>query len=1183
MRRLALHSSCTLALCLFALSSVASAQKITGGITGTVIDPSGAAVAGAGIAVTDEATGKTFQTTSQTDGTFQVIELPPGNYAVKTEAKGFAKTRVEHVLVQVATVTTVTVKLTMGETNQEVVVSAADVTKVDTVSTTVGGIVTEQQIGQLAISGRNVMALAQLEPGVQLRDGSDVDPTKNNSTVVSIEGRSGRETRNQWDGLSVQDPMFGGTAVNIGLDSIEEFQVAEATHNPAQSVASGGAINIVSRRGGNQLNGSAFGFFRGGPFAAKIAPVYTPYDFYQVGGRLGGAIIKDKLFFFADFERTDDRDSFYANPPPFTTLQGAFAKPFTDNFGLVRLDWTPTKRFSLFVRESYGWNGGISGTPSLGASSLNGFTNHTRSNIQAVSATLVSSNWTQEWKYGRVGFDLNMGGAPSLPTPLDSMGRAYNITVDGGSTLNVGPSFLAPEIEKARDSEIKYDVGWIGGHHTLRFGVDLTYEKFYVDFPLFLLGPQLNTTSTATGVPDPTTPFDYPLQSFILGNGLGIDQIQPIFGFPNGGFYNWQPAGYIHDTWSLPHRFNVNFGLRYMYQSGIFNSNLKRDPSLNQFQPGYAKSTTPPKLDFAPEAGFAWDPTGSGKTVIRAAAGLYYEDLTLEEYYIDPPSFLPTNVGLSIPFVGPGLALTDPRSGSPFVAGDPLATSFGFPNGTGANQLAPLFGQPISSVATQVNNLAALLQQASVQASTGTAPTLFQTTNQISNNLLGTTTWTPYPITPRTFQFNVGVQRELRRGMTMTVGYTRVHAYDFGLIMDKNHVGNASVSDFDPTVATAAIAAGNASVGCPNNATAAAVNCAIAKNATIATYGAVGLGEGPAFQGFAFRGQNPSFGTMDYFVPHGVTNYNGLSVQIEGRGGAVDTKGLTWIRGNQMTITYTLSRMTGNVRATSVGRPAEIGAFASTWDNNNPNRFVGPMGLDRTNIFNFATVTEIKGGFRFSQITHLWTAYPQNTLLPTGLGLGVAAGTQGPDGCAGGPEEIFCTDVTGDGTTNDLLPNAGGPGQYGRGLKGASGLNSAISAYNSKFANQLTPAGQLLVSQGLFSTTQLQQLGAVMPTIPLAPSGQAGLDSVVQTDLRFSYHRKFWDRLEVEPSFDMFNTFNHVQFDPPNNLLDGNLRGTIGTINGTLPGQRVNVRTRGSGTFDLGAPRTLQAGLRLSF
>ena len=708
--------------CLFVFLSSASAQKTTGSITGTVVDPSGAAVPGATVLVVDEATGKALQTVSKTDGAFAVIELLPGSYSVTADATGFSRVKLEHVLVQVVTVTPVRVQLSIGATNQEVIVSSADSTRVDTVSTEVGGIVNAQQIEQLAISGRNVMALAQLEPGVQLRDGSDIDPTKNNSTVISIQGRSGRETRYEWDGLSVQDPMFGGTAVNIGLDSIEEFQVAEATHNPAQSVASAGAVNIVSRRGGNEFHGSGFGFLRDHRFAARIAPVETPYDFYQLGGRLGGAILKDKLFFFTDLERTDSRDSFYANPPIFTTLQGTYSKPFSDNFGVARLDWTPNSRLSMFARQSYEWNQGVSGTPSLGASYLNGFDNHTRNNIQAFGASLAASHWTQELKYGRVSFDLAMTGAPSLPTPRDSKGRAYNITIDGGTTLNLGPSFLAPEIEKARDSEFSYDAGWVGAHHTLRFGGDLTYEKFYTTFPLYSLGPQLNSASTATGVADPTSPFDYPLQSFILGNGLGVETTRPIFGYPNGGWYNWQPAGYVHDTWSLPHRLTVNFGIRYMYQSGIFDSWLKRDPTINQFIPGYGDKTTSPKSNLAPEAGFAWDPTGSGKTVVRSAIGLYYEDLTLEEYYIDPPAFVPTNIGLSTPFVGPGVPLIDPVTGSPFAAGDPLAASFGFPNGTGASQLAPLFGQPISDVATQVNSLAGLLQAASVSAAERCGP-----------------------------------------------------------------------------------------------------------------------------------------------------------------------------------------------------------------------------------------------------------------------------------------------------------------------------------------------------------------------------------------------------------------------------------------------------------------------------
>jgi hypothetical protein len=1170
--------------CPFVMLSSLSAQRITGGIKGAVTDASGSAVPGVTIAVIDEATRKTLQTKSQADGIFEVIDLLPGNYTVTAEAQGFAEVKLEHVVVEVAAVASITLKLSVGQISQVITVSAADRTQVDTVSTEVGGVVNSQEIEQLALSGRNVMDLAQLQPGVQLRDASDIDPTKNNMEVISLQGRSGRETRTQWDGLSVQDPMFGGPAVNVGLDAIQEFQVAEAVHDPAQSVASSGAINMITRRGGNDLHGSGFGFFRDHRFAARIAPVATPYDRYQVGGRLGGAIVKDKLFFFTDIERTDTRDSFYANPPIFTSLKGTYPKPFTDNFGVIRSDWTPTSRLSVFARESYGWNRGVVGFPSLGAQYLDGFTNYTNNHIQAVGASLTSSRWTQDWRYGRVSFKVLAGGAPDLPTPRDALGRPYNITVDGGATLAIGPNFVAPEVLKARTNDAKDEIGWVGSHHVLRFGADLTYEEFAADTAVSSLGPTINTVGSATGVVDPTSPYGYPLESMSLGNGLGYPSVMPALGLPHGGFLNWQPAGYIHDTWSLEHHVSLNFGLRYMYQSGIFNSNIKRDPSINQFIPGYGNSTTQPKRDFAPEAGVAWDPTGQGKTVIRSAAGLYYEAITFEEYYLDPISFIPTNIGLNIVSLSPGTPLIDPRSGAAFSAGDPLATANGYPHGTGANQLAPLFGQPISTVASQINDLQALFQAASLQASTSSAPTLFQTTHQISYNLFGTTAWTPHPVDPRTLDFNIGAQHEFRSGLTMTVEYVKVRALDFPLVVDKNHVGNASGANFDPNLAAAAISAGNSSVGCPANAAATAINCAIAKGANIATYGSAGLGEGPAFQGFAFRGQNPNFGVMDYFLPQGGSNYNGMNIRLDSHSGPMAKKDLTWMKGNEMTVSYALSRLTGNVRGTA-GRLAEIGAFASAWDNNNTDgsKVSGPMGLDRTQMFNISTITEIKGGFRFSQITHLFSAFAQNTLLPTGLGLGVASGTQAPDGCAGGAEEIFCTDVTGDGTTNDLLPGVR-PGQFGRGLKGSSGLNKAISSYDDQSASHLTPAGQLLVNQGLFSTSQLQQLGAVMPHIPLAPQGQAGLDPLLLTDVRIAYHRKISERGgELETSLDVFNLFNRTSFDPPNNTLDGNLRGTIGTINGTLPSQRVNVRTRGSGTFEAGARRALQAGIRLTF
>jgi hypothetical protein len=1166
---------CWTLVCFIVLSADVRAQRTTGSIRGTVTEPSGAVVAGARITATDEATGNTRVTASRSDGTFEIIELLPSKYTVTVEAHGFRTFRVEHLVVIVAGVTPVTAKLTVGEAHEEVTVVAASGAQVETVSTEVGGVINTQEIEQLAIVGRNVMDLAQLEPAVQLRDGGDLDPTKNNTTAVSIEGRGGRETQVQWDGLSVWDPSVGGTVVNIGLDSVQEFQVAEATLNPAQSVASGGAINIVSRRGGNVLHGSGFGFFRDKRFAAEEGPVTTPYDRYQTGGHVGGAIVKDRAFFFLDAERTNTRDSFFADPPLFPSLQGYYGKPFKDNFLDGRIDWNVSKGLTMFARQSYGWNQGVTGTPSLGNTNLAGFTNKDTNNISAIGATLVSgSHWTHDWRYGHVAYSEGLIGDPSLPLPTDSLGRGYGVEIDSGAALTMGAPWLADQYVKVRLNEAKYDAGWVRGHHTLTFGADLYHSTTAIFDPIGAEGPVLNSFSTLGAG---SNPFTYPLVYVLFGNRQGYGWETPGLGFPHGNVDNWIPAGFIHDTWSLAHHINLNYGLRYTYMSGIVNPDIKRSPLLNQFAPGFGNNTTTPKKNFAPQLGVAWDPSkkGDGKTVIRAAGGLYYENLSTDSFYEDSASFIPSSIALAIGFLSPGLGLNDPRTGVPFPSGDPLATSFGYPNGTSASVLAPLFYQPINSVATPVNNLVALFQAASaLNALNPSAPSLFDIYHEISWSTLGTAAFTPNPRTPRVAQFNIGMQRQLRPGLIFTAEYVKVRGMDFPVIVDFNHVGNASAADFDPNAAVAAISATNASLNCPASASAAAINCAILAGAKISSYGAYGLGAGPAFQGFAFRGKNPNFGYMDYLDPIGNTYYNAMNLRLEGRSGPVNKRGFTWMKANNLSFTYALSRLTGTIRPFAFTEQADQTLNTLAWDNNNPegSQFRGPMGLDRTHMFNISTITEIKGGFRFSQITHLFTAFPQNTLIPTGLA-----------DCEGGPEEIFCSDVTGDGTTGDLLPTAGGPGQYGRGLKGASGLNKAITAYNNQFAGNLTPSGQLLVSQGLFTTMQLQQLGAVMPNLPPAPTDQARLSPLLLTDIRIAYHHKLGERVEVEPSLDVFNIFNRTGYDAPANVLSSVLNGALGSINGTPSDQRTNFIQRGSGTFEMGARRVLQAGIRLTF
>jgi hypothetical protein len=187
----------------------------------------------------------------------------------------------------------------------------------------------------------------------------------------------------------------------------------------------------------------------------------------------------------------------------------------------------------------------------------------------------------------------------------------------------------------------------------------------------------------------------------------------------------------------------------------------------------------------------------------------------------------------------------------------------------------------------------------------------------------------------------------------------------------------------------------------------------------------------------------------------------------------------------------------------------------------------------------------------------------------------------------GCPAEIFLTDVTGDGSGGDILPGTN-IGSFGRSVK-ASGLNNVISNFNSSVAGKLTPAGQALVNAGLFTGAQLQALGAVIPQVPTAPTGEVGLDNFVSTDLRLSWlfkpARLFRapENLIIEPMLDIFNVINKANFDPPGGTLSGVLSGAHGSVNGTTYSDRTTRYGLGSGVFAQGIPRALEFGLRVTF
>ena len=245
-------------------------------------------------------------------------------------------------------------------------------------------------------------------------------------------------------------------------------------------------------------------------------------------------------------------------------------------------------------------------------------------------------------------------------------------------------------------------------------------------------------------------------------------------------------------------------------------------------------------------------------------------------------------------------------------------------------------------------------------------------------------------------------------------------------------------------------------------------------------------------------------------------------------------------------------------------------------DFNDPLHYIGPNGLDRRHQVSFGGTIDVPYSFRIGVIGHFYSPLPVTLTLS-------------PSGNAGG---IFVTDLTGDGTGDGSFASNGGGGDvlpgtnigsFARGVK-PSNLNGVIQSYNQNFANQPTPAGQVLMQNGLFTLGQLQALGAVQQAIPLAPANEASMAWLKALDLSVNWIHKIKDVVEVEPGFSLFNLMNFANFDGPANPLSGALSGTVGSVNGT-PGQQPNSNRLGlgSGVFGLGSPRVVEFSLKVRF
>src|SRR5271165_5041716 len=326
----------------------------TGSIVGTVIDPTGALISGAEITITEVATGQAIKLTTNSSGSFSSGALIPGNYKTQVSAKGFSSAVVRSTVL-VGNTASANVKLQVGS-EKEIIEVQGSALQVNTEQPTVQGVLSAEQIENLPVNGRNFLDLAQLEPGVQIQDGQNFDPTKAGYSSVSFGGRFGRTARIEVDGVDVSDEAVGTTTTDIPSSAIQEFQLSQSGLDLSTELTSSGAVNVTTRSGTNSFHGEAFGLFRDSSFAARLP---TPPDFNpafqrsQFGGNLGGPIAKDKAFFFLDAEHIQ-QNVFAPVPvsPPFQAFSGGFTSPFRETNVLGRADYQFAQSGRLFYRYS---------------------------------------------------------------------------------------------------------------------------------------------------------------------------------------------------------------------------------------------------------------------------------------------------------------------------------------------------------------------------------------------------------------------------------------------------------------------------------------------------------------------------------------------------------------------------------------------------------------------------------------------------------------------------------------------------------------------------------------------------------------------------------------------------------------------------------------------------------------
>ena len=524
-----------------------SAQTFRGTILGTATDPSGAVVAGATVTVKNVATGLERTTETSADGSYSLPELPIGTYTVTVTQTGFQTFAANNVTVDVASERRVDAKMRPGQVSSRVEVSADELPLVETTSDTLGGTITASEMKDIPVNGRDYQKLIYLTPGIA-GSPDQISDSPGSYGVFSMNGARGRSNNFLLDGTDMNDGyrndpaineagVFGTPATILPIDAVAELRVL-SNFEPEYGRSGGAVINMVTKSGTNQIHGTAIEYFRNDATDARnyFNPSSQPKAAFhnnQFGGSLGGPIIKDKTFFYVDYEGQRERVGVVSlgcvpdpaniaadggptnpviaallarNPWPAPNIPGVVSSDsgcITPNVSTTAPSYNNVDSLIAKIDHSFNSNNQISGRYYYGNSGqafplaltasggqLPGFDTYTPTRVQLVSLSYVKTigaSKVNELRYGwnrfaegffpqDLGFHPSSIGLCSASSVADCQGSGPAdsglpaIVVGGFSQL--GASSGVPRTRVDSNSQVIDGFSWKANKHDVKFGFE---------------------------------------------------------------------------------------------------------------------------------------------------------------------------------------------------------------------------------------------------------------------------------------------------------------------------------------------------------------------------------------------------------------------------------------------------------------------------------------------------------------------------------------------------------------------------------------------------------------------------------------------------------------------------------------------------------------------------------------